>query len=245
MNYPNRPSKARVSAPMDSYGYHSIGLSCLLRQLPPADLEFVVEFEAQDQCDRGHYFQWRNHRLNRVEFPEYTSSHKFQSAVVYISHFDDFDRLRSRISPLQIESAADLFRDWVILKVGRTRRTLHYVITVAKDEYHIANSEPGLLISCANHDNTPRHEYQIVSDAGESLVSGLVEELPSLLATTLVSLSTCFSVHEYNLLDCSSCPSIFAPRNWRAPSEILGGRKSLNNEAQYLRQQLPDWLQAF
>ncbi len=225
---PDRLSKGRDSAPMDSHGYQSIGLSCLLRQLPPADLEFLVEFETQDQCDRGHYFQWRNHRLKRIDNLGYTdmSFYKFQTAVVAISHFDDFDRLRSRISPSRTEGAADLFRDWVILKLGRTGRTLHYVITVATDEYHIANSEPGLRISHADYDNTPRHEYQIVSDAEESVVSGLVEGLPSLLATTLVSLSTCLSVREYNLLNRCSCPSILAPRNWPAYSENLGGCKS-------------------
>ena len=66
-NNQNRLSKGGDSAPMNSHGYQSIGLSCLLRQLPPADLGFLVEFETQDQCDRGHYSQWRNHRLKRIE----------------------------------------------------------------------------------------------------------------------------------------------------------------------------------
>ena len=232
-NNEDRLPKGRDSAPIDSHGYQSIGLSCLLPQLPPADLGFLVDLETQDQCDRGHYFQWRNHRLKRLESLGYTdmSYYKLQTAVVAISHFDDFNRLRSQISLSRTESAADLFRNWVILKLCRKGRTSHYVITVATDEYHIASSKPGLRILHADYDNTPRHEYQTVSDAEESVVSGLVKNLPSLLATTLISLSACFSVREDNLLDCCSCPSIFAPRNWRAYSENLGGCKSLNNES--------------
>ena len=230
-NSPDRLSKGRDSAPVDSHGYQSIGLSCLLRQLPPADLEFLVETEAWDQCDRGHCFRWHNHRLKRIQNLTYKemSSHKLQSALVSISHFDDFDRLRSQISPSQTESAVDLFRDWVILKLCRKDRTLHYVITLATDEYHIANSKPGLRIAHANYDNTPRDENQIVSDPEESAVSGLVKYLPSLLATTLFSLSPCFSVRETcNIRAPCSCPSPFAPRNWRAYNEDLGGCKSPN-----------------
>ena len=231
-NNPDGLFKGMNSAPMDGHGYHSIGLSCLLQRPPPAGLEFLVEFRIQDQCARGHYFQWRNRHLKRIEYLGYKdlSCYEFQTAVVSIMHFDDFDRLRSRISPSTPESAIDLFRDWVILRLCRKGRTLHYVITVATDEYNIANSAAGLRISHADYDNTPRHEYQIVSDAEESVVSGLVEDLPSLLATTLVSLSACFSVHDDNLLDCCSCPSIFAPGNWRAYNENIGGCKSLNNE---------------
>ena len=189
-NSPDRLSKGRNSAPMDSHSYQSIDLSCLLRNLPPADLEFLVEFPSQDRCDRGHCFRWRNQGLKRIENLGYTEVlvTKIQRTVVYISHFDDFDRLRSRISPSRTESTVDLFRDWVILKLYRKGRTLHCVITLATDEYHVANSKPGLRIFHGNYDNTPRHENQIVSDGEESAVSGLVEDLPSLLATTLVSL---------------------------------------------------------
>ena len=232
-NSPDRLSKERHSASIDSPGYQSIGLSCLLRQIPPADLQFLVEFEPQDQCDRAHYFQWRNHRLKRIESLGYTdmSPYKFQTAVVAISHFDDFDRLRSRISPPQTESAVELFRDWVILRLGRKGRTLHYVITVATDLSHIVNTKPGLRISHADYDNTPRHESQIVSDVEESVVSGLVEDIPSLLATTLVSLSPCFSVPEYSILYAYPCSSVLRLRNWRAYHEYLGGGESLNNES--------------
>ena len=232
-NHPDRLSKGRDSASIDSPGYQSIGLSRLLRQIPPAELQFLVEFGAQDQCDRAHYFQWRDHRLKRIESLGYTdmSPYKFQTAVVAISHFDDFDRLRSRISPSQTESAVELFRDWVILRLGRKGHTLHYVITVATDLSHIVNTKPGLRISHADYDNTPRHENQIVSDVEESVVSGLVEDIPSLLATTLVSLSPCFSIPEYNILYAYPCSSVLRLRNWRAYNEYLGGGKSLNNES--------------
>ncbi len=78
--------------------------------------------------------------------------------------------------------------------IGKVR-TLHYVITVATDEYHIAKSEPELRISHEDYDNTLRHEYQIVSDAEESTVSGLVEDLPSLLATKILSLCQLVSLY--------------------------------------------------
>ena len=230
---PDGLSKERDSASIDSPGYQSIGLSCLLRQIPPADLQFLVEFETQDHRDRAHYLQWRNHRLKRFESLHYPdlSPYKFQTAVVAISHFDDFDRLRSRISPSQTESAVELFRDWVILRLGRKGRTLHYLITVATDLSHIVNTKAGLRISHADYDNTPRYENQIVSDVEESVVSGLVGDIPSLLATTLVSLSPCFSVPEYSILYAYPCSSILRLRNWRAYNEYLGGGKSVNNES--------------
>ena len=225
-NSPDRLSKGRAPAPVDIHGYQSIGLSCLLRKLPPVDLEFLVETEGWDQCDRGHCFRWHNRRLKRIQNLTYKemSSHKLQSALVSISHIDDFDRLRSQISSSQ--SAVDLFRDWVILKLCRKDRTLHYAITLATDEYHVANSKPGLRIAHADYDNTPRHMHQIVSDVEESTVPGLVKDLPSLLAATLFILSPCFSVREtFNILAPCSCPSPFAPRNWRAYNEDLGGCK--------------------
>ena len=94
---PKRERQSQDATSIDSPGYQSIDLSCLLRQIPPADLQFLVEFEPQDQCYRAHYFQWRNHRLERIDSLGYTdmSPYKFQTAVVAISHFDDFDRLRS------------------------------------------------------------------------------------------------------------------------------------------------------
>ena len=147
-----------------------------------------------------------------------------------ISRFDDFDQLRSQISPSQTESAVDLFRYWVILKLCRKDRTSLYAITLATDEYHVANSEPGLRIAHADYDNTPRHVNQIVSDVEESAVPGLAKGLPSLLAATLFSLSPCFSVRETcNIGAPCSCPSPFAPTNWRAYNEDLGGCKWLNN----------------
>ena len=195
-NSPDRLSMGRDSAPEDIHGYQSIGLSCLLRELPPVDLEFLVETEVWDQCDRGHYFRWHNRRLKKIQNLTYKemSSHKLQSALMSISHFDNFDRLRSQISPSLTESAVTLYSDWVILKLCREDRTLHYVITLATDEYHIAKSKPGLGITHANYDNTPGDENQIVSDAVENAASGLVKVLPSLLAPTPFSLSPCFSV---------------------------------------------------
>ena len=218
-----RLSRGRELAPTNSQGHYSISLNCFLRQLPPAHLRFIVKFETQDQCDRGHYFQWRNHRLERVEYPAKSPSNcEFRSAMVSISHLDDFDRLRSQIPPSRTQSAADLFRDWVILKLDRKDRTSHYVITVATDKYNIAESDPGLRISRVDYDNPPQRDHQFVFDAKEGTGSGLVEDIPSLLATTIISLSACFVVRSY-LPDCCSCPSIFNPRNWLASNEDLDG----------------------
>ena len=44
-NIPDRFSKGRDSAPVDSHGYQSIGLSCLLRELPPAALESLSKLK--------------------------------------------------------------------------------------------------------------------------------------------------------------------------------------------------------
>ena len=223
-NNPDRLSKGGDLTPMDSHGCYKIPLSCFLRQLPPANLGFIVKFGTQDQCDRGHYYQWRDHRLERIEWPDQDLSiHDFKTALVCISHLDDFDRLKSQIPPSRTQSAACLFRDWYILKLDRKDRTPHYVITVATDEYHIPSSEPGLRISHAEYDNTLQYGHHFVSDTKESAVSGLVEDLPSLLATTIVSLSACFAVRSYSLPDCCSCSSIFDPKNWRAYNDDLGG----------------------
>ena len=156
-NSPDRLFMGRDSAPENIHGYQSIGLSCLLRELPPVDLELVIETEPWDQCDRGHCCRWHISRLKRIQNLTYEemSSHELQSALVSISHFDDFDRLKSQISPSLIESAVALFSDWVILKLCLKDRTLHYVITLAADEYHIANSKSGLRTAHANYENTP------------------------------------------------------------------------------------------
>ena len=223
-NKPDQFSKGKDSAPMDSHMYHSIGLSCFLRQLPPADLGFIVDFGIENQCDRGHYFEWRHHRLARIGRPHKDLSfYELESALVSIAHYDDFDRLRSKIPPSRTQSAADLFRDWVILKVDQNDRTPHYVITVATDEYHMAKLDPGLRISRLDYDNASQYGDQFVSDAEEgTTVSGPVEDIPSLLATTIVSLSACFAVRS-SLPDSCSCPSVFDPRNWLASNRDLNG----------------------
>ena len=206
---------------MDSHIYPSIGLSCFLRQLPPADLGFIVRFGTQDHCDRGHYFEWRNHRLARIECPDKDLSfYEVKSALVSIAHSQVFDRIRSQISPSRTESAVDLFRDWVILKLERKCGPSHYVITVATDDYHRAKWDPGLRMSRVEYDNTPQQDDQLVVDPEESVVSGLVEDISPLLATTIISLSACFAVRSY-LPDSCSCPSVFDPRNWSAPYEDL------------------------
>lgn len=69
-NNPDRLNKGKDSAPMDSHVYYSIGLSCFLRQLPTADLEFVVLYETGNPCDHGHYFRWHNRHLKRTDFPD-------------------------------------------------------------------------------------------------------------------------------------------------------------------------------
>ena len=225
-NNPDRLSKGKDSAPIHSHVYHSTGLSCFLRQLPPANLNFVVRYETGNPCDHGHYFRWHNRRLEGTDCPvKDPSIYKFGTALVSIAHLDDFDQLRSQIPPPRIESAADLFCDWVVLKLDRKDRSTHYVITVATDEYHIAKSDPGVRISRVEYDNTPQHDHQFnknVFDAKESTVSGPVEAIPSLLATTIISLSACFAVRSY-LPDSCSWPSIFDPRNWLASNEDPDG----------------------
>lgn len=218
-----RLCRKREFAPTNSNGHYSIGLSCFLRQLPPIALGFLVKFETQDQCDRGHYFRWRNHCLRRIECPDIDLSfYESKSALVSIAHLDLFDQLRAQISPSRTESAADLFCDWVIMKLDGKDRPSQYVITVATDEYHIAKSGPGLRISCVEHDNTSQHDHQLLSDTKESTRSGLIQDLPSLLATTIVSLPACFALRSYPRDSCS-CPSIFVPRNWPAYNEDLQG----------------------
>ena len=223
-NNPDRLSKGGDLTPTDSHGCHSIPLSCFLRQIPPANLGFIVKFGTQDQCDRGHYYQWRDYCLERIKCPDRDLSiHEFKTALVCISHLDDFDRIKSQIPPpSRQQSAAYLFHDWVILKLDRKDRTPHYVITVATDEYQMTRSEPGLRILHEEYDYTPQYGHQFVFDARESAVSGLVEDLLSLLAATIVSLPACFDVRSYSYLDCS-CPSEFDPKNWRAYNEDLGG----------------------
>ena len=223
-NSPDRLSKGKDSAPMDSHFCHSIGLSCFLRQLPPADLVFIVEFGTHNQCDHGHRFEWRHHRLAKIgHLDKDLSFYELESALVSIAHFDEFDRLRSKIPASRTQSAADLFRDWVILKVDRNDGTPRYVITVATDEYHIAKSDPGLRISRLDYNNAPQRGDQFISDAKEgATVSGPVEDIPLLLATTIVSLSACFAVRS-SLHDSCWCPSVFDPRKWLASNEDLNG----------------------
>ena len=218
-NNSDRLTKGKDSAPMDSHFCYSIGLDCFLRQLPPADLSFIVKFDTQDKCGHGHYFQWRNHRLTRIGHPDKILS-VFKTALVSIAHLNDFEQLRSKIPPSRTQIAADLFRNWMILKVDRKDLDPHYVITVATDEYHIAKSDHGL---CIDYYNAPQHGNQFVFDAKESAtVSGPVRDIPSLLATTMISLSACFAVRSY-LPDCYSCPSMFDPRNWPVSDEHLDG----------------------
>ena len=220
LDNPDRLSKGKDSPPVDSHIYPSIRLSCFLRQLPPADLGFIVRFGTQDQCDRGHYFEWRNHRLARIERPDKDLSfYEVKSALVSIAFLEAFDRIRSQIPPARTESAVDLFRDWVILKLERKSHYSHYLIT---DDYHIAKWGPGLRESRVEYDNTPQQDDELVVDPKESAVSGLVEDIPSLLATTIISLSVCFAVHSYLPHSCS-CPSLFDPRNWLATNGDLDG----------------------
>ena len=47
-NNPDRISNGKDLAAIASHGYHSIGLSCFLRKLPPADLVFIVKIETGD-----------------------------------------------------------------------------------------------------------------------------------------------------------------------------------------------------
>lgn len=135
---------------------------------------------------------------------------------------DDFERLRSQIQHSKTESAADLFRDWVILKLNHKDGISRFVITVATDEYHMAKLDHGLRISRVEYDNTPQSEDQLNFDTKESTVSGLVLNLPSLLATTIVSLSACFAIRSY-LTESCLCPSIFVPWHWLPHHEDLHG----------------------
>ena len=84
---------------------------------------------------------------------------------------------------------------------------------MATDEYHIAKLDPGLRVSRVEYNNTPQRDQQIVFNAKRSIVSGLVEDIPLLLATTIIALSAFFAVRSY-IPDCCLCPSMLDPRNW-------------------------------
>ena len=84
---------------------------------------------------------------------------------MYIVHLDDFDQLGSQIPPSRTQNAADLFRNWVILKVDRKDRGPNCVITLATDEYHVAKSDHGLRIFRVEDDHAPQRGNLFVFDA--------------------------------------------------------------------------------